>query len=144
MGEERAIDEVPEDVLRAAREAFDSRQPLAAVADLVDDLTVDRHGLAAVRLLRFATDLGTEADLTVDVVVRLLDDAVGETCALSVAVRPPRAVLLSLRHPGPPLEVRTGPDGHGELSPVQPGLMSLLLQDLDPPGRQTQTAWVVL
>ena len=132
LGEEAVIEQVPEEVLRAARAAFDKREPQAEVAGLVEDLAlVSPRG--TIRLLRFAA-----GPLQVQVEVRRAGGGLG----LGVDVRPSAPGLVALRHDGPPQVVRLDGDGHAELAPVAPGLVSLVLDD--EAGHRTQTAWVRL
>lgn len=131
---EETVITVPEHVLRAALRAFDSRDPAAAVAQLVDE-ACEEAGPVVTRHLCFA-GLGLDIDLHVT--------GAGDQLVVSVDLRPPIDCSVELDHRGGTLRTRTS-DGHCDLARVEHGPVRVTVEGTGGRNpRRTQTTWVSL
>ena len=130
---EPQIDDVPDFVREAARQAFDARLPGVVVADLVFDSLVDgeRRGVVrpTERSLRFGAEEGVEM---------MIEDE-GPSISLTIRLAPPRRAAVEVRCSTQIYEVNTDAAGRAALH-IPPGLLSVVVRPRT--GRPIQTAWM--
>ncbi len=131
---------VPEDVVQAARDAFNGRAPGTRIADLVYDSLIDGDrrfsDRSGVRRLRFGDD-----HWGLEVAVR--DE--GELLTLELRSTPGDNLSVEVRHGGEPLHGLADQQATAVVAGVHSGLVSLLVDAIDSPvSRRWQTSWVRL
>lgn len=131
---------IPEDVVQAAREAFNGRAPGTRIADLVYDSLIDGDrrfsDRSDVRRLRFGDD-----HWGLEVAVR--DE--GELLTLEVRSTPGDNLSVEVRHGGEPLHGLADEQATAVVAGVHAGLVSMLVDSIDSPvSPRWQTSWVRL
>ena len=121
---------IPDSVRAAARQAFETRRPDVALAELVHDSLDDRGGTSGRRSLQFH---GRGVDLTVDV---------------TTGANGSRTLEVRTGSPGVRLVQVASPDSAVDIAPqvwrldgIRPGLVSLVC---DTEAGRVRTAWVRL
>lgn len=130
------MEQVPDQVLEAARAAFAQRQPGLAIAEPVYDSLLDKQASAPGSTLRRVTF--RHGSLFVDLTV----EPTGDRRRLTVQLTPPSTGRVELR--GRANFPSSGLDEHGSacIDEVDAGVTSVLIRACQESDKPVATAWI--